>query len=392
MTTTHVFIVDENTFPIHLKYMFAGTGAGEDGHENIGMIEDIGGCREGDKVIFYLTQHRGQDGKFFGVFEVVSNAFWDKEGAYLLTNLKPLTNRIFIKPFEIYSKGVSEWDALDNLQNLPNGIKSPANEMIWSLIYRKLEALRGCTPIFNYEYEQLLSLIRKVNNDKILKNVKNYDFENEQIKELNDDLLNYNKTKITKSEIPLIDEIKGITYSPEEKIIKVKNGEFKYEGKYKGRTITKMQSKCEAELEYFFVKNIGFDERINKIVGDTKDLVFWGSQIFCGVGKRRIDVLSISKENELKIIELKDEIFLESQLEQIKKYIIWATQYIRKPDKKTISPILILYDSEESIKNYKDKIESFNKEIKKLYDKVNDLKIFKWDIEKDKIYFTEVIY
>ena len=28
MTTTHVFIVDTNTFKYHLEYLFAGTGAG----------------------------------------------------------------------------------------------------------------------------------------------------------------------------------------------------------------------------------------------------------------------------------------------------------------------------------------------------------------------------
>ena len=82
--TTHVFIVDKDTFPTHLKYMFAGTGKG-DGEENIGMISDVSGCRIGDNILFYLTQDTTEkrDGKFFGVFEVASRPFCQRKGDYL---------------------------------------------------------------------------------------------------------------------------------------------------------------------------------------------------------------------------------------------------------------------------------------------------------------------
>lgn len=41
--TTHVFIVNEETFPIHLKYMFAGTGAGD-------LSVDFNGSCDDNKV------------------------------------------------------------------------------------------------------------------------------------------------------------------------------------------------------------------------------------------------------------------------------------------------------------------------------------------------------
>lgn len=96
---SYIFIVNKETFPIHLKYMFAGTGK-DDGTENIGMIEDISGCRKGDNVIFYLTQHKGEEGKFFGSFKIKSNnAFWEKSGnSHELEGKKILTNRILIEP------------------------------------------------------------------------------------------------------------------------------------------------------------------------------------------------------------------------------------------------------------------------------------------------------
>jgi len=386
----YVFVVNKDTFPIHLKYMFAGTGAGEDGHENMGMISDISGCRKGDKIIFYVTQHDKEDGRFFGAFEVTSkNAFWQKEGNYLYEDLKGkrLTNRILIKPSEVYSMGVTEWDSLDNLDNLPDGGKSSANKMIWSLIYRKLEGQRGCTPILDYEYKQIINLIKNLSGVEKLNNVKNYSFEDELIKELVDDSF-YDEDEITKREIPLINNINETTHSPEEKMVLVKKGQFKYKGKYRGNIITKTQSKCEAELEYFFVKSIGFDERLDPITGKFDELSFFGSQIFAGVGKRRIDVLTISKSNEIRLIELKDEEFSDYQLDQIKKYILWVKQYIREPKEKIILPTLVISDCNLSPLDL-EKIKIFNEQNKGLSEK---LKIFKWKIEEDKIKFEEVNY
>lgn len=384
--TTHLFIVDKDTFPAHLKYMFAGTGKG-DGEENIGMISDVSGCRIGDKILFYLTQDTAEkrDGKFFGVFEVASKPFWQKKGDYLYEELgkRRLTNRVLIKPFLVYPKGVSEWDTLDNLDNLSNGKNSKVNELIWSLIYRKLEGNRGCTPIFDYEFNQILRLIKAENKEKSLNLSKNYQFNNEEIKILNNDLV-YDESKISNKDfIPLTDD-NGNTYSVKEKIIKVRNGQFKYKRKYKQEERICIQHKCEEELEYFFVSNIGFNIEINKITGKPEDLYFWGSQIFAGVGKRRIDVLTLSNKGELRIIELKDEEFDEYQLNQILKYIKWARQYIREPKDKKIVPILVV----NSISNAKEKLLSFNKELKDC----EPIKVFIWKIKDNNIIFEEFDY
>ena len=71
---THVFIVNERTFNIHLQYMFAGTGystfqptlnsllPAKYTHENTftGMIADISKVRNGDKVLFYYRRNIDQ--------------------------------------------------------------------------------------------------------------------------------------------------------------------------------------------------------------------------------------------------------------------------------------------------------------------------------------------
>ncbi len=93
----HVFIVDDNTFKLHLEYLFVGTGAknrmssflhspetAQLHHSTesnlVGMIADISKIRAGDKIIFYLQASisKKREGMFFGVFEATSRAFFDE--------------------------------------------------------------------------------------------------------------------------------------------------------------------------------------------------------------------------------------------------------------------------------------------------------------------------
>lgn len=87
--TTHVFIVDTNTFRYHVEYLFAGTGAKDTyvdfnnsyttslnhATENnlVRMISDSQRVRKGDFVVFYLQQNYSEnvyEGKFYGIFKI----------------------------------------------------------------------------------------------------------------------------------------------------------------------------------------------------------------------------------------------------------------------------------------------------------------------------------
>ena len=89
MATTHVFIVDDKTFKVHLEYLFAGTGGkntnmsfitdlAEKIHHSkennvMGMIADASRVRKDDNIVFYLQQTSEHEGKFFGIFKAVSD-------------------------------------------------------------------------------------------------------------------------------------------------------------------------------------------------------------------------------------------------------------------------------------------------------------------------------
>jgi predicted RNA-binding protein len=188
VSTTHVFIVDVDTFQYHLEYLFAGTGAKDykidfndcpDSHllpihENLltGMIADSQRVRKDDLAVFYLQQtisKKVYDGKFYGIFKVRElPSFLDNNDTkqFLKNELnKSLTFRTLLEPYQVYPKGVTEWEALDEIKN----IRVPY-QMQWSLIYRKLKGKRGNTMITIYESEWLFKLIQDKNNYNTLPN------------------------------------------------------------------------------------------------------------------------------------------------------------------------------------------------------------------------------
>ena len=127
MATAHVLIVDSTTFDIHLKYLFAGTGAKEhlidyNNSENsslhhsvedmlVAMSADACRIRKDDKIIFYLQQEAGfREGKFYGIFKATSNwSFLDNNDdlQHLKCNLeKSLTFRTLIEPDSVYAEEI----------------------------------------------------------------------------------------------------------------------------------------------------------------------------------------------------------------------------------------------------------------------------------------------
>ncbi|MCM8820710.1 MAG: hypothetical protein NC932_02010, partial [Candidatus Omnitrophica bacterium] len=66
---THVFIVNDDTFPSHLKYLFAGTGA-KDKNEDIALLSDIKRVKPGDFVLFYIEATTKIKGGFYGIFKI----------------------------------------------------------------------------------------------------------------------------------------------------------------------------------------------------------------------------------------------------------------------------------------------------------------------------------
>lgn len=378
MATTHIFIVDSTTFKYHLEYMFAGTGAKDcvidfnnsnksklhSKTENnlLGMISDSQRLRIGDFVIFYLQQNFQEgikEGKFYGIFKIKkSHSFIDNNdnNQFLKSNLKKsLTFRALIEPFQVYSQGVTEWEALDEIKN----IQSPS-QMLWSLIYRKLKGNRGNTMITIYESERLINLIRTRNN-RIILTGQTFSFDN-----TSQSIVSNNQT---------------FQYTGRQSVINILP---RLIGKYCDR------KQFESHLQSYLVQNIE-----NLPMFADLPIEWIGNEVSCGVGMQKIDIMiSINSQNRKIIpIELKSVTAYPEIISQLQKYIDWIQQYYLPNRPSDIEPMIISREIiDKSTSDYNDIVNSF----RILNQRNNILKLryveFSIDCQNQTINFKEVNY
>jgi hypothetical protein len=387
--TTHVFIVDSTTFKLHLEYLFAGTGAKDNKidfnngprtalhatTENmlIGMIADGSRIRRGDQIIFYLQQEFSKkifEGKFFGIFKAQNEwSFLDNNDRqqFLKNELgKSLTFRTLIESCKVYAEGVTEWEALDEIKNMT----SP-NQMLWSLIYRKLKGNRGNTMITIYEAERLTQLIRNKNNRTELNcesKVLSFDAVAQKIICLAERPRTYTGRQETINLLPRL-------------IAKYQNG-----------------NSFETHLQAYITKNLG--ERINasldKSILNGAQIEWLGNEVSCGVGMQRIDVMPSVIQNEQRIlipIELKAVEADERNIVQIQRYVDWIEQYYIPNRQSDIQPVLISKKIENKFTQaYQRVLKSFKKFNEVNHRRCEKLKFVEFRIENSDLFFEEVNY
>lgn len=318
MATTHVFIVDEQTFPVHLKYMFAGIGkTDKDNNGNpvlnsyfdlqtclnskayIGMIQDISRIRIGDEIFFYVCKSQKGEGEFFGVFNVIQDsnekipfAFESNnsnESKSITSELnKTLQFRVKISHGTVYEKGVPEIQLLDSFTT-----KTKAKDLCWSLIYRKLKGARGCTPITELESKKLKEELKRINESKVL--------------ELTDGCtLDFRNRKITIAE--------AITESP-----------VLYHIDLESETGNILRNNIsESVLQTYILSS---DKILKRFINRNSEITWIGNEVFCSFGNSQIDILIVSKKDNTYVIypiELKKEPLAPRDKDQILKYKSWC--------------------------------------------------------------------
>jgi len=316
----HVFIVNEDTLPIHLEHMFVGTSAGEKDN-NISLLADMLRIKENDFIFFYIEGNETKKGRFFGVFQAVDNTVYHLIGNNAKGPNLPikLIYRKKIKPYKVYPKGVLEWVALDKLPTY-------AKELLWTLIYRKMKGKRGNTMLFPWEVERLLSLIVAKNQGQPLTN--------------NDFTFDKNSYEIKNSNQTLNHNIGNP--------IKVNQNDLK---------------KSESYFQAYILQNLSINNNnfFPQIFG--KNLVWIGNEVFAGSGMQKIDILTIEKIDEInylyRLIELKhpkSPMNVNFAPTQLKYYVKWAREdiggHILGGTQFNIKPVLVvLTNSFNSIPN-----------------------------------------
>lgn len=101
MMRGHVFVVNEDTLPIHLEYQFVGVSSG--GRDtNIALLADALRVKKDDFIFFYIEGRNTKKGRFFGVFQAVDNTVYHNLPVKLIYR-KKLNLTEFIK--KVYWNG-----------------------------------------------------------------------------------------------------------------------------------------------------------------------------------------------------------------------------------------------------------------------------------------------
>ena len=377
---THIFVVNERTFKIHLEYMFAGTGysdhipdfietskettiANFDEKTFVSMIADISKIRENDLVAFYVTGCK----KIFGFFKAIGAPFYNSDSDYYLGKElgRYLPFRIRLKPYTVFSEGITEHQALDDIHNIEHPY-----QMCWSLIYRKLTGMRGCSFITDYEYLNINRSIAIANKHKQLC-AKHYTYDAQS-------------QKIVESKMPH-------SYTGDTTIsLDIKN------------RLLAVTNSHEAHLQAYITQNHDKKPLKELLYPDNYRKIWLGNEVVCSVGEQRIDILSIIETKEkyyIGIIELKDETPSKDIVEnQIKWYIHWVAQYLvpNIDDKEVvIIPTIIAKKHKRNTdkkSNFLSACNSFKStRIGKLYNiTINSIEYISFERDKDNITFEKV--
>lgn len=332
-------------------------------------------------MVFYL---KGVG--FYGIFRIAKDAFVISDSSYLLESLnKKLIYRIFIEYDEVYPKHVTEWEALEKLPVY-------AQDIIWSLIYRKLKGERGCTPITIDETNRLFNMIREQNLEKFLTlsstDILTWDRESKEIKVHYGEIVKYQSNTASASLNIKNEIIKRATVGITLKDI---SSQIKREFRFP------RNSKHESFLQAYFTEYIGIDPRLDPMTGNRDELIWVGNEVACGVGMQKIDILTITsdvRENkEYRIVELKVVEVSPTITYKLERYVNWTNSYIKEAINSNIQPIVVaplLVKEGKSLRNWDEVRKAFSEFNSKHIAK--EIKYFEFDIKKNDVLFYEVAY
>ena len=302
----HVFITDENTFPVVRDNSFWGVGVKgipntldelikvnlENGKKPyFGMIGDILGTRVGDIVFLYERQVG-----FHGIYKIVSEPFFDSTPIGCVDETWPL--RVGIECLNYFPQSVPE-DYLFSTKEYES--------KFWGWFYRKIQGARGINTINPEAAEALIEVLVKINGNAINKPPQIQPYPSS------------NKNKIL---LPLDQD--GKVY-------------------------------LEDILRSWLIANIDNPKRkdLREIFGPVDDLEWFANNVPYHVTRKNIDILCYHKNikytgfplrYQFSVVELKRDTADDNDVSQVIEYSKWVAGRLAGSEIETVQPILIASD------------------------------------------------
>jgi hypothetical protein len=420
----HVFVVDNNTYPVHTGKGFCGV-KNPKGNGRMGLISDIKTYRKGDFVIFYQMRigesplNRG----FRDVFKIISDPFYDDtdvdfngnkvlgkcpicgypyseeikkdSGVYVQrcsnpTNHHELPREQHILPYRVLIEPVMRFDKPidDNTAYVDAEDYGELPTLRWRKVTGAGRA-RSAQRILPEEAEKLIRLMKKINGELESENV---------------DTTNYIQVSDTISKlVPETLKIKRDTSG-------LNLFSIKRDGSFSG----------EYGLETWMLENIDKGIPIlTEVVGNLDELEFFGNNVQYGVGGENADILLLHKKQDKRfkvtVIELKKDDVNLNTIDQVlnpekQNYAKWIGQLVTancNPSitKLEIQPVMVGFnvtdDAVQRVKDIERNFKTFSNEIEIDYKyrnrpnaKIKVLKpiLLSYKVENEMVTFTKKDY
>lgn len=360
--TTHVFVVDEKSYPVHRDRLFCGVknpsvrnirGNYNNAHYN--LLSDIFALRLGDLVFFYQMHDQATSGSrgFRGIFRVCGEPYYDKDHIYGIDdptgkfgskdyivygacpycqhivsdkcskedNVKVcrcvgcnkkldwhiLPFRVPIEPVEIFRDNKDKEAVIsDNVAYISRKYIKNELPVLWTLLFRKVYGAgreRSIAPILPEESDKLQHIFKEEFETFIPNTFEKY---------------------VPKNAEPIRANLE---------------------------TSEKGELRIEGMLQAWITKNIdrNNDPVLSAIIGNPNNIEFIGGCVLYGIGGENVDILLTHKENGIRthatVIELKKGSIVKKDVGQIAGYVKWVAQLVFGNDDdeslKKIQPVLI---------------------------------------------------
>lgn len=325
----HLFIVSEQTLPVHLAYEFAGITKRDDcswSNVNVhpsaeraqaSLYADICRVHRDDEVVFYLEtpQHdvAREGGRFLGVFEVTSRfPFYEPGGNYLLEDLGlPLIYRLRIRPKDVFEVGLTEWQAMDEMTDFRR-----VHDIPWTLIYRKMTGRRGCTPLLPHEAAIMYQMLDLRNAGQ----------------RIHADHIGFDRDRVALEASQVCKEYEGVV------------SRFDRIDQHLVHLINETTRKWELQLQAYLMQEIGRNAKLTELLFPNVTITWIGNEVYAGAGMQSIDLLVYSR-NKLNrfihLIELKSATADADAAAQLNRYIKWLKAHVPNISVHQIIPTVV---------------------------------------------------
>lgn len=359
--SAHLFVVNSDTFPIHIQKNFAGVVKGG-GIGYYGQLADLMNIRKGDLVFFYMmygsrntllwpeNQNKFESG-YYGIYKIKSEPFFDDRdiqgagqfaGQIIFGNensevfRRAVTNekRPLVLPIRMLIEPMEGLNYARNVDDTTAYVDKTDEGQLWTLLFKKINKAgqaRGITPLLPEEASKIARLLFKANQVQLSENI--------NLSDIGSEGYPYEVGQ------PLTVDLEPAPNDPE--AVRIEN-----------------------MLVAWIMQNIDKDIPVlDELVGKKEDLEFRGNHIQYGIAGDTVDILLLHRRKingieyryKATVIEVKKDKINEDNVDQALRYTKWIAQLVTFNNISAIQPVVIgKYPNGRQVEKIKAKIKNLN--------------------------------